>query len=114
MDFLAIYEFVINSDRKTISQRLLSYYPVWRSYSTIFYPQKSCKHPKRSLFIAVYGLLFQIHLKINQDILDWLNKPKIVRSYIFPIANLYFELSVDYRALIKSSQRSDSIVYLFS
>jgi len=41
-------------------------------------------------------LFFQIHQKLNHDILDWLNKPKIVRSCIFPLANLYFEQSVDY------------------
>ena len=38
---------------------------------------------------------FQINKTLNHDILDLLNKPKIVRSCIFPIANLYFELSVD-------------------
>jgi hypothetical protein len=33
---------------------------------------------------------------LHHDGLDLLNKPKIVRSCIFPIANPYFELSVDY------------------
>ena len=41
-------------------------------------------------------MVFQIHQKLNHDILDWLNKPKIVRSCIFPIANLYFALGLDY------------------
>ena len=39
---------------------------------------------------------FQIHKMLNHDILDLLNKPKIVRSCIFLLANLYFELSVDF------------------
>ena len=30
---------------------------------------------------------FQIHQKLNHAILDWLNKPKIVRSCIFPLSN---------------------------
>ena len=45
--------------------------------------------------IEVRLLPFQIHKILNHDILDWLKKPKIVRSCIFPIANLYFELIVD-------------------
>jgi len=39
---------------------------------------------------------FQIHQKLSHTILDWLNKPKSVRSCVFPLANLHFEQSVDY------------------
>ena len=39
---------------------------------------------------------FQIHQKLNHDILDLLNEPKIVRSCIFPLINLQFVESVDY------------------
>ena len=33
---------------------------------------------------------------LNCDIVDSLNKPKIVRSCIFPLSNIHFELSLDY------------------
>ena len=108
LSFLAMYEFVINSDRKTISQRhLYILYLVWGSYSTIFAPKNFANI--RSFQFALCGLLFQIHQKLNHDILDWLNKPKIVRSCIYPIANLYFELSVD--SVPKSNLVSKLILY---
>ncbi len=45
LSFLAMYEFVINSDRKTISQRLLYIlYLVWGRYTTIFKLNKGFKH----------------------------------------------------------------------
>jgi len=33
---------------------------------------------------------------MNHDILDLLNKPAIPENCMFPLSNLYFELSVDY------------------
>ena len=61
-----MYEFVINSDIKTISQRLLYIlYLVCCPYSTIFQFNKWFKHMNRALFIALYGMLFQIQQKIE-------------------------------------------------
>ncbi len=39
--------------------------------------------------IAMCGLHFQIHQKLNHDILGWLNKPKIPGYGGFPLANLH-------------------------
>jgi len=76
-------------------RRLTSFfYLVWGSYSTIFAFKNFANI--QSFQFTLCGLLFQINQKLNHDILDLLNEPKIVRSCIFPIANLYFELSVDY------------------
>jgi hypothetical protein len=43
-------------------------------------------------------------------------KPKIIRSCIFPLSNLHFELSADYvrlRAFIESFELIEIIMYLF-
>ena len=42
MDFLAIYEFVINSDIKTISQRLLTFFIWFEVHIQPFFKPKNC------------------------------------------------------------------------
>ena len=56
-------------------------------------------------------LHFHIHQKLNHDFLDLLNKPKIVRSCIFPLANLYFEVSVD--SCLNRMRKSDRFYCVF-
>ena len=69
-------------------------YMIWGPYSRIFAFKNFANI--RSFQFALCGLLFQIHQKLNHDILGLLNEPKLVRSCIFPLANLYFEQSVDF------------------
>jgi hypothetical protein len=96
LGFLAIYEFVINSDnRKTISQRLLTFFIWFEVHIQPFLRLKilQISEPCNSQGV---NYSFKSIKKLNHDILDSVDKPKIVRSCIFPLANLYFEQSVDY------------------
>jgi hypothetical protein len=65
-----MYEFVINSDRKTISQRLLYIlYPVLRAYSTIFQLKKGFKHLNLvESFYSAQVVLTNPPKKLNRDL----------------------------------------------
>jgi len=54
------------------------------------------KEAYQASFYLSVDCAFKPTKKLSHDILDLLNKPKIVRSCIFPLANLYFEQSGDY------------------
>jgi hypothetical protein len=50
----------------------------------------------------LFGLHFQIHKKLNHDILGWLNKYKALRHCGFPLANPQFDQSIDFLSQIYS------------
>ena len=55
-----------------------------------------CIHPNWAILIAVFGLRFQIHQKLNRYISDLLYKPIIFGTCGFPLTNLHSDESVDF------------------
>jgi len=81
---LAMYEFVINSDRKTISQRLLTFFIWFEVHIQPFLRSKILQISDPSISQCV-DYSFKLTKKFNYYTLGSLNKPTIPGNGIFSL-----------------------------
>jgi len=90
-------EFVIISDRKVISSPRLLSLSVLDSIFNHFLTSNNFVYIQIGQFLSrCLDCAFKSTKKLDRDNLDLLDKPKTPGHCGFPLANLYFELSMDY------------------
>ena len=111
--FLIIYEFVINSDRKTISQRLLRCFIRFEVHIQQFLRSKilQISDPSNSRCVDYF---FKSTKKMDRDNLDLLDKSKIPGHCGFPLANLHSAESLHFVPAPTVTEDHQNIAYYIS